>query len=271
MGTPTALLATAHAARGGVTAAQTAAHGCRGPRKILEGPLGFFRLYYPEANPGQVLVNPDDPWKVHEISFKPWPACRHVHPVIDLAVKLHERIVPETVSEVRIGIYSAAIDFCDNDNPTAPHEARFSLQHCVAVALQNGTVGLSDCHDEMLLDAAVTRLRKCVTVKENRFLSHDFPGQMGATLEVRTKDGNKLKLATANAAGDPEMPLDEAALQNKFVANLDWGGAEATDGRELALATLALPHAKSMTRFNRALDLVANSINHAKTMELAND
>lgn len=252
-------LATGHAARAGITAAQVAKHGCRGPHRILEGPFGFFKAYYPKAEPDDVLINPNDPWKMNEISFKPWPACRHVHPAIGLAIELQRKINIETITEIRIGTYSAAIDFCDNAAPRTPHEARFSLQHCVASALLNGTLRLADCQECALQDPVIAKLRNQVTVKENRFLSRDFPQKMGATLEVRTNEGGKFKLATEHSVGDPEMPMDKEMLKDKFKANLDWAGANPAESLELASAALQLPFADTMVRFNTAMDAVVSS------------
>ena len=73
-------LATAHAAQSGVIAARLAAAGFPGAKQILEGELGFFGTYYPLAEASTVLVNADGSWRIHDVSFKPWPACRHTHP-----------------------------------------------------------------------------------------------------------------------------------------------------------------------------------------------
>ena len=80
--------ATAQAARSGLVAARLARIEFPGARQILEGELGFFRTYYPDADPAVTTANPDALWTIFDVSFKPWPACRHAHPVIKAALNL---------------------------------------------------------------------------------------------------------------------------------------------------------------------------------------
>lgn len=131
-------LATAHAARAGITAARLARAGLRGPARIFEGEPGFFAALYPGADPGLVPAAPQAPWALHDVSFKPWPACRHTHPAIAAALHLRDRVPPEHIARVQVATYAAGLAFCDAPRPASDHAARFSLQHAVAVTLLRG-------------------------------------------------------------------------------------------------------------------------------------
>ena len=101
-------LATAQAARSGVLAADLAVAGFPGARAILTGPMGFFKNYYPGADTTQ-MTTPGD-WALLEMSFKPFPACRHTHPAISAALALRD--TAKAPNRIVIETYRAALDFC---------------------------------------------------------------------------------------------------------------------------------------------------------------
>lgn len=75
-----------HAAAAGVLAADLAQAGFTGPPAILEGAKGWFAAACPDADPAAVVRDPDGPWQLMQTSIKPWPSCRHTHPVINAPV-----------------------------------------------------------------------------------------------------------------------------------------------------------------------------------------
>ena len=73
-------LATARAAQSGVIAADLAVTGFPGPAEIFEGELGFFAATCPGADPADIVGIGSLDWRIEEVSFKPWSACRHATP-----------------------------------------------------------------------------------------------------------------------------------------------------------------------------------------------
>lgn len=151
------------AAEAGVVAAELAALGFTGPPAILEGPAGFFAGACPDPDPDAVLRDPDAPWQVHLTSIKPWPSCRHTHPAIDAALALSDRLDLSRVASVEVATYAAAIDVCDRPVANSEYEGKFSIQHCVAAALQRGKVDFSAFGPEARAKAA--DLARLVTAK----------------------------------------------------------------------------------------------------------
>ncbi|WP_223426932.1 MmgE/PrpD family protein [Tateyamaria pelophila] len=243
-------LATAQAARSGVLAAELAAAGFPGARAILTGPMGFFASYYPKADTAQ-LIAPGD-WALHEMSFKPFPACRHTHPAISAAMNLREGgTAPRRMT---IETYSAAIDFCDAPHPTTPEDARFSLQHTVAVALSKGAPNIADFDTDALNDPNLTTLRDRVELKVAPDLDAAFPQSYGARIRIEAQDG-RVRDATCPAAwGDPENPMQEADIIAKFHTNAAYGGLSAPQADRILQAVLALPDAPDLSALQSALD-----------------
>ena len=202
-----------HAGRGaeaGVVSAQLAQLGFTGPPAILEGPQGLYAGACPDPDPDAVLRAPDAPWQVHLTSIKPWPSCRHTHPVIDAALELSGRISVGDIDSVEISIYQASIDVCDRPVPESEYEAKFSLQHCVAIGLLDGACSFGS-FDAAARDRAA-ELRTRISVRAGDGYSAAYPKDWGGEVTVRLKDGGEVTAARTACKGDPELPLDRAEM-----------------------------------------------------------
>ena len=213
-------LASANAARNGVMAAFLGQQRFGGARFIFEGEAGFYATYYPQADVSQINLEPVENWLLHDVSFKPWPACRHNHPAIEAALQLHAQVaadvIDETIDAIEIETYQAAIDFCDNRDPVSAHEARFSLQHCVAVALCRGEPGIADFNAASRADVQLTGMRNKTRLITNESYDKRFPRHMGSTVTLSLRDGRRLNVPVDNACGDPENPMSLEDIQKKF-------------------------------------------------------
>jgi 2-methylcitrate dehydratase PrpD len=202
-----------HAAHAGLSAlwfARLARAGFTGPARILEGEQGVFAAMTRSAR-----AVPDTPgWRVFEVSFKPWAACRHAHSTIDAALILGNALAK---GPIRVETYGDALRFCDRPNPVSAIEAKFSLQHAVAVVAVKGKPELADFEPEALQRFAEARARVTVALAED--LDAAYPAHFGA----RVTAGGQVALA-ADALGDPENPVERVALEAKLRALVAWGG-----------------------------------------------
>lgn len=253
-------VAAAHAARAGVTSALLAVYGVRGARHILDGPLGFFSSFYPDVAVSDILDDLAADWVLHQISFKPWPACRHVHPAVGLAITLRDQVAVADIARVRVKTYAAALAFCDIPNPTTSHAARFSLQHCVAAALIHGAVRLEDAEPAALNTPAVARLRARVDVSEDPAFTAKFPNMMGARVDLMDVHGGVWTLSSDHAPGDPEDPLTDDDLMAKFRSNLHHVGVGTAASHDLLEAIHTLPDNQTLAPLTRALQAASDQI-----------
>ena len=205
------------AALEGLWCARAARAGFTGPAAVLEGPQGLFAAM--TVNPGPLPEAGD--WLIGAVSFKPWAACRHAHPVIDCALQL--RAASRLKPPFRVETYSDALRFCDRPHPQTELEAKFSLQHSVAVIAAGR---LATPHDfTMQAIAELADLRAKVTVAEDPGITARYPAHFGARL-------NGLELA--DTLGDPERPLGEAGLKAKLAMLVAWGGLAPEQARRAA-------------------------------------
>lgn len=229
------------AAHAGVLAADLARLGFTGPAAILEGPQGFFAAMCPGADVRDVVRDPGAAWKIHETSFKPWPACRHAHAAIDAALAVRARLGGAGVKRVWVRTYRDALVFCDRPLPRTVHEAKFSLQHSVAVTLAGGPPPLAAFEPAAIGRADVAALRATIEVSTADPYASAYPRHYGAAVEVETVDGARRSAAVPDALGDPENPLDQAALRAKALALMQAAGLPDRRAADIVTACLALP------------------------------
>jgi 2-methylcitrate dehydratase PrpD len=210
------------AAEAGVVAAELAALGFTGPPAILEGPAGFFAGACPDPDPGAVLRDPDAPWQVHLTSIKPWPSCRHTHPAIDAALGISAQLQNRNVTSVEVTTYDAAIDVCDRPVANSEYEGKFSIQHCVAAALQRGKVDFSAFGPEARAKAA--DLARLVTVGAGEPYANAYPVSWGASVAVALEDGSKILAERNDCKGDPNAALSPGAMIEKARELMRHGG-----------------------------------------------
>lgn len=246
-------LHTARAAEAGLAAALLARAGFTGPRRILEGPQGFYDGMCPDPQPDLLLVDPQA-WRIFEVSFKPWPACRHCHPAIDAALALRKRIgSTDEIENATISVYRDAALFCDNANPDTTIAAKFSLQYSVALALLDGPPNLSGFEAEARGRADLAALCGRVAVQIDNDLTAAYPAHYGARLDLSLRNGLRLSETRPDALGDPELPMTPDQLQAKAEALMEWGGLPPTAAARLIGTALDLPDADSLHPFLDAL------------------
>lgn len=230
-----------HAGRGaeaGIVSAQLAQLGFTGPPAILEGPQGLYAGACPDPDPDAVLRNPDAPWQVHLTSIKPWPSCRHTHPVIDAALELSAKIDAREIESVDVAVYQASIDVCDRPDPDSEYEAKFSLQHCVGVSLLDGKCDFAS-FDAPARDR-VRALRARIGVRAGDAYTAAYPKDWGGEVTVVLKDGTSRTAARTACKGDPEAPLSPDEMVSKARDLLAF--ARVNDTRRIVDGVLGMAH-----------------------------
>ncbi|MGE3272415.1 MAG: MmgE/PrpD family protein [Chloroflexota bacterium] len=229
------------AAANGVLAAELAALGFTGARKILEGRQGFFSATAPDGNPAAVTANLGQGWKLPGSSIKPYPACRHTHAAVDAALALREAhgVNNTDVDCIEIDAYQSTIDLTDNPAPSTPYAAKFSVQYCVARALTDGAVKIADFDEARISEPAMQTLMQHTTVRLDRELDSRVPAQLPARVRLQLHDGRVIEETILDAKGDPEAPLTHAELTAKFL-DLIAGTPYAARGHELVAMVTGL-------------------------------
>ncbi len=241
------------AAQSGVLAAQLARHGLSGAHQILEGPLGFWAGLCPDPRPEAITAAPQGRWQIHDCSFKPWPACRHTHPVIDAALVLRKQVDVNRIRSLRVSAYRDAVLMCDHAHPNTPVETKFSLQHAAAVVLLRGEPVLDDFDLGAVRAPDVTALRNRVAITEDPDLTARYPRHFGARLTIELDDGSVRSEYRPDALGDTECPLTPEQLIGKARMLMEASGYSDNKSNQMIAACLALADKGSLAAVARLL------------------
>ena len=208
-----------------------------------------------DPRPERLLAEPDAPWQLRLTSIKPWPSCRHTHPIIDCALELHALLGGDAIESVEVGTYQAALDVCDNPTPGTEYQAKFSLYHCAAIALLDGEVGLGSFDESARRRSAELCAATRVEVEEP--FRSNYPDSWGAELRIRTVSGQSYKVSRRDCRGDPELALSATEMRAKAEALLTYAGLDEPVAGRICDAVLGLPRATETPRiFDDFLDFL---------------
>lgn len=205
------------AALAGTNAALLAKNGLSGPEYILEGPQGVLTAMSQDAEPEKFLAISEN-WRMYDCSFKPWPACRHAHPALDVisqTLLTHPHIKAENINYVEIHTYNDAVVFCDRPIPETELQAKFSIQHAVSALLLWGEPELQHYRESHINNEQIALLREKVTVLVDDEIEADYPFHYGAKCVMSFVSGERIELYHQDTLGDPERPMSKQQIDDK--------------------------------------------------------
>lgn len=126
-------------------------------------------------------------------------------------------VTPQQIARIRIATYGPALDVAGNPAPATAAEARFSLPYVVATALVHGSVRLAAFQPLRLADPVTRSLMERITLEIDPELDQRFPGQRAARVVIETRDGRREEFFQPTRKGDPEHPLSDDELGEKFM------------------------------------------------------
>ena len=206
------------AAEAGVTAALAAREGVTGSLDVIEGEAGFGRAMSDGPDWDKALATLGEDWHITRMTFKNHACCGHTFAAIDGALALKERmkIAADDIARVRVGTYRAGVEVAHYEKPRTPAEGRFSLKYVVATALTHGSVRLSAFQQERLADPKTTDLMQKISTGIDAELDAAFPRQRAARVAIETRNGNREELLQPTRKGDPDLPLSDRELEEKY-------------------------------------------------------
>lgn len=204
------------AAEAGVTAALAAREGVTGSLDVLEG---FGRAMGDDPDWSAAFSTLGKDWHITRMTFKNHACCGHTFAAIDgaLALKARMKIAAEDIARLRVGTYRAGVEVSGVENPRTPAEGRFSIKYVVATALTHGSVRLAAFTSSRLNNPSTRDLMTKISAAIDPELDAAFPRQRAARVAIETKDGRKDELLQPTRKGDPDMPLTDREVDDKFM------------------------------------------------------
>jgi 2-methylcitrate dehydratase PrpD len=211
-------LHSAHAAETGVMAAMAASKGVTGALDVLEGSAGMGAAMSGAADWGKATEGLGDIYNIESITFKNHGCCGHTFAAIDglLAIMSANQIKPAEIASIDISTYGPAVEITDKKNPKTSHECKFSMQYVVAHAAHYGSVRVNAFEDTHMQDPAIRAMLKNINLTIDPEIDSQFPIRRAARICVTTKSGQSIKHYQHTRKGDPDLPLSDDELNEKF-------------------------------------------------------
>lgn len=206
----------------GVLTARLAKMGFTANMDILEAPWGFFRMFASgRFNEQKILAHATDPWSVLDpgLLFKPYAACVSTHTAIDsiLALMAEHDIRAEDVERVDVGVVKLTQDILIHTRPRTGLNGKFSMQYCMARALLSRNLGIQQFTDEKVLEPAAQELLQRVDWHVDPILEKAWKGgPRPEHVHLHLKDGRKVDRRTDKSKGNPEVPMTDEEISEKF-------------------------------------------------------
>jgi 2-methylcitrate dehydratase PrpD len=225
-GTMTKPMAAGQTARNGVLAAALASVGFTAAVDGIGDRRGFIAVFG-EANgkdPAQVLADWGKPYEVCETAhnLKRYPCCGVNQSSIDLALDLvrQDKIAVGSIQSVDVQLMTSRLAHVNRPRPTSAVDAKFSIQYCVATALETGGLGIDDFGDPIVLSPARQDLMARIAVSVDPAMTPDTPrsNEGGSRIIVTLKDGSSRTRSAKQPVGRVQgQPLPDSSVDQKFI------------------------------------------------------
>ncbi len=209
-----------HAAEAGALAAMAASRGMTGALDVLHGPAGFAAATSEDTGKWETaLAGLGKPFAITDMTFKNHGCCGHIFAALD-AVRELQRVhgfAAGEVQQVAVGGYKATKEVCDRPTAKTEQDCRFSTQFTVATMLLYGGVRLAAFEPERITDPDIRALMPKITVAIDPDCAAAFPSRRSARVTITLKDGRQVSQYQPTRKGDPDAPLSDADLGEKFL------------------------------------------------------
>ena len=206
-------------ARAAVTSLDLLESGLSGPHDILDGPFGYYALFEEGGDLSSVVNDMGNPWRVTELSHKPFPTGRAAHGALDglLQLAAEHSLTLANLSEVRVrapALIHRLVARPSHDTMNRSY-ARLCLQYLVPKLIRDGGIDLTSFSEGALRDEEILRFGQRVRISIDE--AADPHAMRPQTVEVDLASGQTVTQAVPHTLGSPESPL----TQERRLAKVD--------------------------------------------------
>lgn len=192
----------------------------KAPYDAIGGKRGFLKVMTDDPHTEFITdIDKDAPLAITQIYMKSYAACRHTHPAIEAALLLRNEFKSlDEIDSIVVEAYKLAVAGHDHTEIHGISSAKMSMPFAVSLALYKGSAGMEDFNDETVSNKEILALARKVKVVENTELSALVPNKRASILNVIMKDGNTFSHRVDYPKGEPENPLTDKELTQKFIS-----------------------------------------------------
>lgn len=213
----------APAAEAGVRAVEMHLSGIIGPRDVLAGEQGFWRMMGSDRFQPEILTdNPGTSWQLQHASFKAYPTCRWMHTALESFEGVMKNVAsPEKIQQVRVyGSQLLAHSFSDT-RPQSGTDAQFSLPlalACLALHIPRHQWSSEEVRTSARILAFADKIEVLATAEFDLLMQQSR--RPAARVDVVTEEAVIMGDTIDYPLGTQENPLSEQKIIDKCIANL---------------------------------------------------
>ena len=152
----------------GVLASMLASNGFNSSPEILEGSLGFTKIFSATQQNDAITAGLGREWMITGNGYKPYACGVVLHPLIDAMIEVSRKTnrPAAEVDQVEVQVHPDVIRITGVDQPGSGLMSKFSANHAAAVAYIDQAAGVAQFTNERAEDSNVQSLRKLIQVKQ---------------------------------------------------------------------------------------------------------
>ena len=203
----------------GIDAVDLAGYGFPGPMTAIEGEFGYCKAVSERYDLSRITARLGEVFEIMNTGIKPYACCRQHHSAIDAVLEIREResLAPEKIKAIRCRTFKVASRGSDKA-PLTIGAAKYSAPYTIAVTFLFGKAWREQYTLDLIKDPAVSGLAAKVEVLADAELEKLYDEKWPAIVEVETLDGRILQARRDIPKGEPEYPVSDAELQQKFMS-----------------------------------------------------
>jgi len=220
-----------NAARNGLFAALLAAEGYSASPRAIEGPLGWARAMGDEPDMARLTGGLGNTWEIAKNTYKPYPAGIVFHAVIEACFDLRAKLDRRVDEIASVTVQGSSLLLARGDRPVRnERDARVSIHHCAACALLQGTAGVTEFSEAMVVRPDIVALRR----KVRAALDPSLPDG-AARVIIQLTSGEAFEELVMEAKGSLADPLSDRDIEAKLrdcarLGGTDWDIDRIIDG-----------------------------------------
>jgi len=162
-----------------------------------------------------------DPWEIEDpgITRKKYPCCARTHPAIEgiLNVVNNHTIAYEDLAEIECATDDSAFEILIHPFPKSELEAKFSMPFCLAIAFLEKEVCI-DHFSQKIIDKPIIKdiMKKIKHIPDSEIISKGYEYRSTTKILVKLKNGKEFYEIVDRPKGDPENPLTDEEIIEKF-------------------------------------------------------
>ncbi len=211
----------AKAAQSGLYAAALAGRSAKGPSRIFEGEDGFFQAFTDKVDTEDAVKGLGAVFEIDNTYLKLYAACRHAHAALDALLEAWPAEGDlESIDEIAVETYPAAIRLAGIQAPGTASAARFSIPFTLALGLRFRDAAAERYTEEVVAEPGMIALAEKVRLVPSDRWERLYPGKRGATVTINAA-GETFSAEVDLAKGEPENPASWDEIQSKFQKNAE--------------------------------------------------